>query len=320
MSHSTAPSKSLNSPGSRAGQSNPLTFKVKRSLVLARPIIRLAPGDVLDPEKVLPAGLPVNVAVYGGMTPGDKVKVVFAGVSTDEQTVSAVAELTFTVSKAQVDAHADSRIKVHYEVVPVSGGPAVPSPELDLQIDPLAPALSIDPTPVSLTGVIHRNSAPVPNPPANSFVTRTASGGRPPYTYSTSNANVIEVDATSGRAVSYGSGSASVTVTDANHATASYPVTVSGVRMFEGLGSFNVWYWCRDRATERGGSLPTLAEWNALRANYNGTHMETGQAWSLDSAGTGKRWAITPSTGATAALRATSIGGDTAIGWGIFNR
>ncbi len=308
---------------SAALASSPLVLTLRKSpaLVLPPPIIPLAPGDVLEPGEVPATGLPVNVAVYEGMAIGDKINVLFAEQPTPEQTVTTIAQLTFLVPKAQVDAQADSTVEVYYEVLPVAGSSAVPSQRLSLQINAQGPALSIDPTPVSLTGTIYRNANPVTNPPANAFVRRAASGGTPPYAYSSSNPNVIQVDANSGLAVSYGSGSANVRVSDADGATASYPVTVSGVRRIEGLGAFNVWSWCQTEARKRGGELPTIGEWQAMRASYNNNpELGNGYCWTLDSAGFNKRYAIDPDSGATTPLTAFPGGGQTAIGWGIFNR
>lgn len=186
-------------------------------------------------------------------------------------------------------------------------------------LNPATP-LTIDTSPATLKGSIIRNSNPVTNPPPNAFVQRTATGGKPPYTYSTSNGNVVEVDASTGRAVSFGSGTANVIVTDTVGARASYPVTVSNVRLVEGLGMFNVWVSCRHEAARRAGTLPTLAEWDAMRACYNNNPGLNDRAWSEDSAGEDRRYAIDIANGNRVSLRATNISGDSAVGWGIFSR
>ncbi|KAB5622037.1 hypothetical protein F7234_16260 [Pseudomonas putida] len=291
-----------------------------QELVLARPVIPLAPGDVLPPQAVPSTGLPVLVEVYGGMAIGDVVSVTFAGIAGAPQTVGSVSRLTFSVPKAQINANAGRTVAVQYLVTRSSGGAAVPSPAVNLRINVVTPPLTIDTSPATLNGSIHRTANPVTNPPPNAFVQRTATGGKPPYTYSTSNGNVVEVNASTGRAVSFGSGTANVIVTDTAGARASYPVTVSNVRRIEGLGSFNVWYWCRDLAADRGGTLPTLAEWDAMRACYNNNPGLNDRAWSADSAGTARRYAIDIANGNRVSLRATNIGGDTAVGWGIFSR
>ncbi|MFJ9989810.1 hypothetical protein ACIQSO_03670 [Pseudomonas putida] len=301
-------------------ESNIWTVHRIQELVLARPLIPLAPGNVLPPENVPSTGLPVLVQVYGGMAIGDVVSVTFAGAAGAPVTVRSVSQLTFSVPKSQVDANAGRTVAVQYRVTRVSGGAALPSPAVNLQINAQTPPLTIDTSPATLNGSIHRNGNPVTNPPANAFVQRTATGGKPPYTYSTSNGNVVEVNTSTGRAVSFGSGTANVIVTDSAGARASYPVTVSNVRRFEGLGAFNVWYWCRDDAARRGGALPTLAEWDTMRACYNNNPGLNDRAWSADSAGTGRRYAIDIANGNRVSLRATNIGGDTAVGWGIFSR
>lgn len=298
-----------------------LTLSKLPDLSLEKPVIPSAPGNVLTPEQVPASGLVINVRSYTGMTIGDKVGVKFGAYTTQQQTVTQIQQLTFNVPKAEVNRYAGMTFSVAYVVTRVSGD-QVTSPSVILQVKALQPALYIDPTPVTLNGRIYRSSRPVTNPPANASVTRTASGGKPPYKYYSSNPNAFEVDINTGRAISFLSGTHNVVVQDAEMNTAQYSVTVSNVRLFSGLGIFGTWVSCRDSAASYGGTLPTLAEWAALRTSYSDGNpgFEGANCWCLDSAGTNRRYVFNPATGEQGSLRGGNWIGDSAIGYGIFDR
>ncbi len=178
-------------------------------------------------------------------------------------------------------------------------------------------ALVINTEPVSLGGWIFRSDHTPTNPPGGSFVDRQASGGVPPYQYSSSNSAAAEVNITNGRVISKGNGTAVVTVRDSANQTVSYPVSVSNVYRIFGTGAFNTYTQCSNAAANQGGRIPSLAEWHSYISTYAGLATESAWCWAADSAGTGKRWAIYPATGETKALRDLGFGGDTANGYGI---
>jgi uncharacterized protein (UPF0254 family) len=179
------------------------------------------------------------------------------------------------------------------------------------------PPLTINTAHVSLSGWIFRNDPTPTNPPAGSFIDRTASGGVPPYRYTSSNPAVAEVNISSGRVISKGNGSAIITVSDGANQTASYPVSVSNVYRIFGTGAFNTYTECSKAAAALGGRIPSLAEWRSYISAYDGTALPNEWCWASDSAGVGKRWAIFPANGQTQALNDFVIGGQTAVGWGI---
>ncbi|SEM74259.1 hypothetical protein SAMN04487857_104333 [Pseudomonas sp. ok272] len=181
------------------------------------------------------------------------------------------------------------------------------------------PPVTINPGHVSLSAWIFRSDYTPTNPPAGAFVDRSASGGVPPYRYTSSNPAVAEVNASTGRVISKGNGSVSISVFDSRNQTASYSVSVSNVWRIFGTGAFNTYTQCHNAAVNQGGRIPSLAEWNSYRNIYAGVETERAWCWASDQAGFGKRWAIYPATGQTQALRDIGIGGDTANGYGIRN-
>lgn len=101
------------------------------------------------------------------------------------------------------------------------------------------PPLVIDTSPMVLNGKVFvrgDNGQGPSSPPANAARQRVASGGVPPYTYSSSNAGVASVDA-SGTVRSRGNGSAVITVRDQAQQTVSYNVTVQNVVRMYLMGS-----------------------------------------------------------------------------------
>lgn len=101
------------------------------------------------------------------------------------------------------------------------------------------PPLTIDTSTMVLNGKVFvngDNGKGPSSPPANAFRKRAASGGVPPYTYSSSNTRVASVDA-NGIVRSCGNGSAVITVRDQAQQSASYSVTVANVIRMYLMGS-----------------------------------------------------------------------------------
>lgn len=130
-------------------------------------------------------------------------------------------------------------------------------------------ALSIDGRDVALGGFLALiDEAYLANPPDKSFKYRTATGGKPPYRYTSSNPEVAQVDASSGKVSARSNGVAIITVTDMDGATVTYRVLVSGIYaltlLSAGLNTYGV---LRDIAIRYpGGALriPTLQEWKTM--------------------------------------------------------
>jgi uncharacterized protein YjdB len=180
----------------------------------------------------------------------------------------------------------------------------------------------IDPTPVALTGVIYRLGAthPPTNPPAGSYIDRRASGGRPPYTYRAENPAVVNVNASTGRVISAGSGSTRVVATDSAGKQAFYSVSVSNVQVMFGTGLRGTYTQCRVAAEGQGGRIPSLDEWQAMRNAYGGNpdfNGYDGLCWTTTQPVIAKRWGIGPTTGRTGILIDFGIGGSAATGYGF---
>lgn len=93
------------------------------------------------------------------------------------------------------------------------------------------PLLTIDPTPMILNGY----AIVAPNWPRNgqdyvgNAQTRTAIGGKKPYTYTAENSAVAIVETSTGKVTGMGNGTTRIKVTDDTGQTASFQVTVSNV-------------------------------------------------------------------------------------------
>ena len=183
-------------------------------------------------------------------------------------------------------------------------------------ISPIPP-LTINPAPMSLNAWHFRDGNTPTNPPSGAFGDRSASGGVPPYRYASSNPNVAEVNVSSGRVISKGNDSATITVTDGANQTASYTVTTSNVDHLFGTGVFNTYTQCANAAAGMGGRIPSLAEWRAYINNYAGQRTIEGWCWASDSGGFAKRMVIYPATGQTETRPDFGGAGATAGGVGI---
>ena len=181
-----------------------------------------------------------------------------------------------------------------------------------------APPLTIDQTHMALTGVIYRTDSPASNPPPGSYGARQAQGGYPPYRYHAENANIVDVDPTSGRVVSRTSGTTRVIATDSANQQVAYSVSASNIQMVFRTGVFGTYTQCRQGAEAGGGRLLTISEWAMVRTSHNGvTGCGNQVAWTNDQSHVGKRWAIQPDSGVTSELIDFGIGGQTAVGWGL---
>lgn len=158
------------------------------------------------------------------------------------------------------------------------------------------------------------------NPPTGAYGDRSAEGGVLPYRYQSSNSNIAEVNATTGRVISKGNsngGTVTITVTDSANQSAGYLVSTANVEKLFGTGHFNTYTECAKAAASQGGRIPSLAEWRAFISTYQGKRTIERWCWASDSAGFAKRWVIYPADGSTATRLDTPIGGGTADGFGI---
>lgn len=113
----------------------------------------------------------------------------------------------------------------------------------------------------------------VPKFPAGSTVTRTPSGGRPPYTYSSSNSAIVDVNA-AGFATPKANGSATITVKDQANQSKSYVVTVANVLTAYYLGELN--WQTAVKNQKPGGHLNSRAELREIMAQYDASNWPSG--------------------------------------------
>ncbi|MFK3969430.1 hypothetical protein ACI2KS_01685 [Pseudomonas sp. NPDC087358] len=118
----------------------------------------------------------------------------------------------------------------------------ISTPPRTFAVEAPLPPLVLDESPVSLQETLYilamtNQPDALPTFPANSTVTRTASGGRPPYTYTSSNSAIVNVTST-GLASPRANGSATVTVRDSAEQAKSYSITVSNVWTAHYMGDY----------------------------------------------------------------------------------
>nr|GEY52298.1 hypothetical protein [Tanacetum cinerariifolium] len=200
------------------------------ALVLPAPTVdSVGPDGVLRPSLIAGPDAVVRVS-YRAMEQQDLVRVRWVGEQTFETNVTPVgdlSELVFGVPKAVIEADTGGTATLTYIVT--RNGTDMASEPLELSI---IEGMVFDTSPVTLAGKVYL----VPGYPgllpaafpSGTTVLRPASGGRPPYTYSSSDLKVAVVDA-SGLTSVRGNGVATITVIDAAGEKQSYDVSVTGV-------------------------------------------------------------------------------------------
>lgn len=233
----------------------------------------LRPSLITEPEAIARA-------TYRGMVATDEVKVRWVGKTTFEgesQTVGDSSHLKFTIPKTFIEASEGETATLSYLVN--RGGTQTESHKLQLTV---REGLLLDTSPVALTGKVYLipgRPDVLPKFPTGTTVSRVATGGRPPYTYSSSDpkiAHVSEGGLTSVR----GKGNATITVTDAAGESRSYPVSVTGVIECQGVGSGNLTQMT-NAAKAVGGRIPNINELIEIHNAYgNRWPMGTQNFWS----------------------------------------
>ncbi|SQF99557.1 Uncharacterised protein [Paucimonas lemoignei] len=235
----------------------------------------VGPDGILNPSNIPESGATVRVR-YDGMSTGDSVLVNWQGASayqTPAQVVGANVELLFNVPKAFINQSIGGSASVTYTLT--RAGTALVSAPLYVRV---SQGLTLDPTPVTLSGKIYLLPGTpdlLPAFPAGTTVKRTASGGQAPYSYRSSDTKVAQVDA-DGLASVRGNGTATISVTDALGNTASYPVTVTGVVHCIGLGNAK-YSQASATAASQGLRIPSMDELNQIFNTY-------GNRWPMGNA------------------------------------
>jgi hypothetical protein len=166
--------------------------------------------------------------------------------------------------------------------------------------DPIPP-LHIDTSTAYLSGyMVRHTSKPVTNPPAGAYLTRRASGGIPPYRYSTDNPAYLQVDVSTGRVIGVRNGGARVIVTDSRGSTASYSVSVQNVWYIAnyGGGRHNL-ATMSATVNNAGGQFPAIGDYNNLRSVYGGDPggYSYDFYWVADRHQWGSHWLLRPGDG-----------------------
>jgi hypothetical protein len=230
------------------------------ALVLPAPTVdSVGPDGILRPSLIAGPDAVVRVS-YRAMEQQDLVRVRWVGEQTFETNVTLVgdlSELVFGVPKAVIEADMGGTATLTYIVT--RNGTDMASEPLELSI---IEGMVFDTSPVTLAGKVYL----VPGYPgllpaafpSGTTVLRPASGGRPPYTYSSSDLKVAVVDA-SGLTSVRGNGVATITVIDAAGEKLSYDVSVTGVIECHGVGSGNLTQ-VSNAASRIGARIPSIHE------------------------------------------------------------
>lgn len=243
--------------------------------------------DTVGPDGVLRPSLitgpdAIARATYRGMLASDAVKVRWVGKTPFEgesQTVGDSTHLKFTIPKSFIEASNGESATVSYLVN--RDGTETESHKLEVSV---REGLVLDDSPVALPGKIYLipgNPDVLPSFPTGTTVQRAASGGRPPYSYTSSEPKVAHVTA-EGLTSVRGNGSATITVSDAAGESRNYTVSVTGVIQCEGVGSGNLTQM-EAAAAAKGGRIPNI---NELIEIYNAY----GSRWPM---GTQNFWSST---------------------------
>ncbi|MHC8335175.1 Ig-like domain-containing protein [Pseudomonas sp. LB3P25] len=146
------------------------------------------------------------------------------------------------------------------------------------------PPLNFNTNPVTLSGrtyILPAYPGLLPAFGAGNSVQYQASGGRPGYTYTSSNPGVAAVDG-AGLVTVRGRGATTITARDAAGQTKSYTVTVTGVIHCVGLGKSD-WNQANAAAAANGARIPSMGELSEIFAVYGGRWpMGDHQYWSTD--------------------------------------
>lgn len=239
----------------------------------------VGPDSVLRPSLITGPDAVVRVS-YRAMEAQDLVRVRWVGERTFETsvvTVGAMTELVFGVPKTLIEPSIGGTAILTYTVT--RNGVDMESVPLQLSV---IEGMVFDSAPVTLAGRIYLlpgRPDVLPAFPSGTTLLRSASGGRPPYTYSSSDAKVAVVDA-SGLTSVRGNGRATITVIDAAGENKSYDVTVTGVIECHGVGSGNLTQ-ISNAASRIGARIPSIHELIEIYNAYgNRWPMGNGNYWS----------------------------------------
>jgi hypothetical protein len=277
-------------------ESNAVTFPLRtytvKAVELLAPTITSVRGQPSNAQIPNPGTtVEISVILSGTASAGQGVELFDAGTSKGTYTANTGGTWTSTAIAVALGAHSFTA-KGLYGTEPVSDA-------WILNVQSPIPELVINPSPVTLNAAHHRSHVTPSHPPTGAYVDRAASGGVPPYSYSSSNPAVAELNGA--RVISKSTGSATITVRDAEGQTASYTVNCSNIQMYFGSGTRGNYRNCKSAVESQGGRLPTTDDYNRLRGSYGGGNPQVGdwRNWILDPGGAplGKKYVINPTNG-----------------------
>jgi hypothetical protein len=280
------------------GQTVEVSYSVTRTsgIVQASPVLQLnvlssalelpAPtmdtvgaDGILRPSLIPESGATVRVG-YRDMKTGDNVLLRWTGASAADavvQTVGSETQLLFTLPRALIVASEGGTASVQYFVN--RDGVDRDSEVLALTVKS---GLELDTSSVILGGKVYLLPGTpdlLPAFPTGTTVKRVASGGQPPYAYSSSDPKIAHVDGeglVSVRKV----GAAVITATDASGESKAYNVSVTGVIECSGVGFGNLTQ-IANAANAAQMRLPTIHELVEIYNAYAGRWpMGNGNYWS----------------------------------------
>ncbi|MET0778009.1 MAG: hypothetical protein ABWZ65_21280 [Pseudomonas mandelii] len=284
-------------------ESAPRNFEVRAHTAVTLTSVRDNLGEVPQNGQTIST----TVSLQGAVTPLHSVQIYDN--SSPKHTVVAQSNGIWTTSLAVgIGGHSVNAKAVSTGQFSNSRGFTVKSP---------IPPLIISPAQMILSAWHFRDLNTPTTPPSGAFGDRTPTSGQPPYRYESSNPNIAEVHPSTGRVISKGNGSATITVIDGAQQRASYPVATSNVDLLFGTGHFNTYGYCSSAAGSMGGRIPSVAEWAAFIRNYGGIRTIERWCWTSDSGGWLKGVVIYPATGQTDTRPVIGNAGGTADGFGI---
>lgn len=193
-----------------------------------KPSVDEAPGDVLDPANIPAKGVTVRIKPYDDMAYRDHV-FLSVGEYTDDIPIGPTAvgkDVTFTVLGSELIADANDIVPIHFEVQ-FYGGDRVPSQRLELLLQSGFDAQA------ALDLSAHNHVVSVDKPPMKlpeaARMTRLAQWGSGPYQYTSSDPAIASVDTLSGEVTALRNGDCTISATDSQSQTRTYPLTVKGI-------------------------------------------------------------------------------------------
>jgi hypothetical protein len=201
----------------------------KKTNAPLKPSVDEAENDVLDPADIPAKGVTVRIKPYTGMAYRDHVYLFVGEEYTDDIPIGSTAvgkDVTFTVPGSALIADANDIVLIEYKVQ-FYGGDLVDSQPLHLVLQSGFDAKA------TLDLSAHNHVVSVDQPPvklpAAARMTRLAQWGSGPYQYTSSDPANASVDTLSGEVTALRNGDCTISATDSQSDTRTYPLTVKGI-------------------------------------------------------------------------------------------